>query len=694
MSEDMVIEEHLQNDRDEDVHQPGAIVRIRMRNFVTYSSAEFNCGPSLNMIIGPNGTGKSTLVCAICLGLGWHPQILGRAKEVGEFVKNGYREADIEIELKAGPRHRNVNPVVKRVIRREGNKSTWFINGASVTRGEVQKLMKYFHIQIDNLCQFLPQDKVVEFSRLSPVQLLEQTERAVGTEEMTQWHERLKELGAAQKQRSNDLNTAQNHLSGLQATQDRLRHDVEQVNELKSLKSRLHALEKARPALKYELAKIKVQELKDQANRAKLELDVLNEEVEPAMRDVTCQADYIENITSILGQRKATTTSCQDTAKESTQKIKDKKDAIESHRSEIEHAQTARKKCNKTISQLTQRLSSEEQRLAEGQPASNIPELNERKREAERTIRHIRAEKISPLATVIEEHAAKLVSRRNRDAEIHKELSQLSTKHGQQQGKLTALSQDTSKAWEWIQQNQSKFRDQIYGPALVTCSIKDDQFDREIETLLQNQDFTAFTVTNRDDYKKLSNFLFDEMHFKDIAIRTQSQSLASKRQTINDSLLERFGFDRWAVDALEGPDMVLSMLCDSAFLHRTPMTKRKMTAQEEEALLNSPIQQWVAGAKLCSVKRRREYGASAVTTLNRPLKPKAVYWTGAGLEPQIQALKAESERNAEEAESIKKDLTAARQENKSLLEEIKKLENTIVSITACSRNLTGLETIQ
>ena len=27
------------------------------------------------MVIGPNGTGKSTLVCAICLGLGWGAQV-------------------------------------------------------------------------------------------------------------------------------------------------------------------------------------------------------------------------------------------------------------------------------------------------------------------------------------------------------------------------------------------------------------------------------------------------------------------------------------------------------------------------------------------------------------------------------------------------------------------------------------------
>lgn len=56
-------------------YKPGAIVRIKVLNFVTYTSAEFHPGPKLNMVIGPNGTGKSTLVCAICLGLGWGPQV-------------------------------------------------------------------------------------------------------------------------------------------------------------------------------------------------------------------------------------------------------------------------------------------------------------------------------------------------------------------------------------------------------------------------------------------------------------------------------------------------------------------------------------------------------------------------------------------------------------------------------------------
>lgn len=43
---------------DQSGYQPGSIVRVSMANFVTYERADFYPGPSLNMVIGPNGTGK------------------------------------------------------------------------------------------------------------------------------------------------------------------------------------------------------------------------------------------------------------------------------------------------------------------------------------------------------------------------------------------------------------------------------------------------------------------------------------------------------------------------------------------------------------------------------------------------------------------------------------------------------------
>lgn len=37
--------------------QPGSIRRVRLHDFMTHADAEFEPGPGLNLIIGPNGTG-------------------------------------------------------------------------------------------------------------------------------------------------------------------------------------------------------------------------------------------------------------------------------------------------------------------------------------------------------------------------------------------------------------------------------------------------------------------------------------------------------------------------------------------------------------------------------------------------------------------------------------------------------------
>ncbi len=47
--------------------RPGAITRVKMLNFLTFDDCDVYPGPHLNIILGPNGTGKSSLTHAICL---------------------------------------------------------------------------------------------------------------------------------------------------------------------------------------------------------------------------------------------------------------------------------------------------------------------------------------------------------------------------------------------------------------------------------------------------------------------------------------------------------------------------------------------------------------------------------------------------------------------------------------------------
>lgn len=62
----------------------------------------------------------------------WLNQHLGRAKDISEFVKHGAQEARIEIELQGQRGSRN--PIIVRRIIREGNASSFTLDGTIHTK--------------------------------------------------------------------------------------------------------------------------------------------------------------------------------------------------------------------------------------------------------------------------------------------------------------------------------------------------------------------------------------------------------------------------------------------------------------------------------------------------------------------------------------------------------------------------------
>ena len=346
-------------------YKPGAILRIKVTDFVTYTEAEFYPGPKLNMVIGPNGTGKSTLVCAICLGLGWGPQPLGRAKDPSEFVKHGCREAHIEIELAKGPKQRQ-NPVVGRTIKRDGNKSTFSLNGKSASRQEVLNLARSFAIQIDNLCQFLPQDKVSEFAALTPIELLASTQRAAAGAEMTEWHDNLKSLRAEQKKLLGENTGDRELLTNLEGRQEMQRADVERMRERTLIKRKIEMLEILRPVIKYREVHGSFKEMQGQAKEIEKELEDLKIKLEPALRAVNEKQQYCVRLDEFIERQQRGVDQADSAAlalgkkiEQNEDKMKDLDRQIESEKkSGTKHRQDAQQ-IQQTINKLRRQLNDE-----------------------------------------------------------------------------------------------------------------------------------------------------------------------------------------------------------------------------------------------------------------------------------------------------------------------------------------------
>ena len=71
----------------------------------------------------------------------------------------------------------------------EKTKTIWTLNGRVTTGKQVTDIVKKLNIQTDNLCQFLPQDKVHDFSKMNPKELLVKTVDAVGDVELKKDHQ-------------------------------------------------------------------------------------------------------------------------------------------------------------------------------------------------------------------------------------------------------------------------------------------------------------------------------------------------------------------------------------------------------------------------------------------------------------------------------------------------------------------------
>lgn len=281
----------------------GAIVRVMVENFVTYEKAEFFPGPNLNMVIGPNGTGKSSLVCAICLGLGYPASVLGRATSFGEFVKHGKEYAIVEVELKKRPEDR-ANYVVRLRINREDNNRKFSLNGKEITHKRIQHLMRELRIQIDNLCQFLPQEKVAEFAGLNSVDLLTKTLQAAAPQEIIDQQQELRRMFDEQKEVQRQLEIDAEKLRGWETRQQGLQADVERLREREEIQKTVADLADARLVLDYNEKKEAFNQVRERRKQATARHRRLEERSAPSLENVNLKQDYEGKVQAALDARK------------------------------------------------------------------------------------------------------------------------------------------------------------------------------------------------------------------------------------------------------------------------------------------------------------------------------------------------------------------------------------------------------
>ncbi|KAM9382214.1 structural maintenance of chromosomes protein 6 [Phaethornis superciliosus] len=156
------------------VGEVGIIESIQLKNFMCHSMlGPFQFGSNINFVVGNNGSGKSSVLTALIVGLGGKATATNRGSALKMFVRDGETSADISITLRNQgrdafkPEVYGSSIIVNQHINLDGSRS-YRLKSKSGTlvsskKEELIGILDHFNIQVDNPVSVLTQEMSKHF---------------------------------------------------------------------------------------------------------------------------------------------------------------------------------------------------------------------------------------------------------------------------------------------------------------------------------------------------------------------------------------------------------------------------------------------------------------------------------------------------------------------------------------------------
>ncbi|XP_015276006.1 PREDICTED: structural maintenance of chromosomes protein 5 isoform X2 [Gekko japonicus] len=546
------------------------------------------------MIVGANGTGKSSIVCAICLGLAGKPSFIGRADKVGLYVKRGCNKGKVEIELFKIP----ANLIITREISVSNNQSTWYINKKLSTLKTVEDQVAALNIQVGNLCQFLPQDKVGEFAKLSKTELLEATEKSVGPPEMYKFHCDLKNFRQRERELENSCKERNINLEKMKQKNERYKQDVERYHEHKRHLDLIAMLEKKRPWMVYENVRQQYEEVKRSRDRQKEELRALKEAQSPAVRQIQEAEERCASLDAIIREKIAA-------IEEISQKCKQQQNVLEKKDKqigEIEQALRLKREekmdWQKRIDNTRKMIEDLNNELRNTDNSDNIqPQVDSVNAELERL-----AEEMANIDDERRGARNEMDNARREQKGIKDRIVQFDNMMNVKEEKLRGRHKDTYNALLWLRKNKDRFKRRICDPMMLSINMKDQKHAKYVENHISSNDMRAFVFESKEDMDIFLREVRDNLRLKVNAVIAPSESCAENRPSKPIEELKRYGFFSYLRELFDAPQPVMSYLCHQYNVHEVPVGTEKTRNMIERVINETKLRQIYTAEERYAVK--------------------------------------------------------------------------------------------
>lgn len=564
---------------DYSLFNPGAIVKIRLENFVTYTLTEFDLSPSLNMIIGPNGSGKSTFVCAVCLGLAGKPEFIKRSKRVEDFIKNGEDRGSIEITLKNSSKLEGMPCVdseidtvkITRELIKSKSKSRYMINDRTVSEEDVKLLVSKLNIQLDNLCQFLSQERVEEFARLKSDKLLAETIRSIDSK-LLDVLQLLKDLQAKETNAEKELDLNKHKHDELMVQKEKLSESVKAFKELESKKDELEIHLQLLPYAKMKEHKEKLADYKRDVDEAKANLKSLRENKKPFSNTKRNLEERLEIFSNKRDLKDKQLKEDQSSYRRVEQELEALREDIEKKEQQIEYYKNRTKKLEETAARTTEELENKRKLLETIQlPSTEVfDEITNQRHDL-----ILKEANLNESILELDNRASGINhNMRHLEKQMDSRLKSLNTNDRIGVLDLNPDLKEVKAAVLYVR-SRPEMRGKVLEPPIMSVSVTNPAFSRYLNHCVDYNTSKAFTIVDADSYERFSDDIL-----KRFKVNLRELNGANMRSPLDQQTLRNAGFESYLSNFVTGDGNVIQMLCQICNLHTIPVSRKELSTEQ------------------------------------------------------------------------------------------------------------------
>lgn len=452
-------------------------------------------------MIGPNGTGKSSIVASIIIGMGGSTKILSERNKLADYVKNGKDVSRITVTVYKDER-RNVRNFCREFNRQ--NKSTYYIDQQKVNEKDYQAEISALNVQVGNLCQFLPQERVQDFAKQNPQELFASTCKSVCDEDMISTYEQLKELRSNQLNGNKQIQKTADLLQEHERRVELLQTSVDNIRRQDGLVRRKNVIEKKLAWMDFEELYQKCKEVEKDLNVAQKRYDEQlkkKNELEKHAEDKLKERQKYEKLQTSEATKKR---KCIEELNRITGEIEKLETDLRNAKCDLDaYIQNAdERQCKINENQMVLNMLKEEYENYL-QSIGSVEQIKEQIQKIDEKVEFIKQDKIRKL----NDNRTKLnfqienVVKPNMivvDNKIHALNSVADAKLNYLQNNFP----DAYTAVIWLRSNQNMFRGKIYEPMIMEINVRSTDYSKYIENCVKVQDLIAFTCEETEDMNK------------------------------------------------------------------------------------------------------------------------------------------------------------------------------------------------